>query len=90
MIEIERIIANEGKYSRDVGGYIIHNSEYGKLAKAIEQYVRDSVLLSEDLIKELKLLKSYFDDRMEVVLHKNDIKWDVIDKALQAQKLKGQ
>lgn len=37
----------------------------------------------ERLIKELKLLKSYFEDSREIVLHINDINWKVIDEYLQ-------
>lgn len=36
----------------------------------------------KDLVTELELLKSYFEDTWEVVLHKNDIKWKVIDQAI--------
>ena len=39
----------------------------------------NSGMVSLELIKELELLKSYFEDRMEVVLHRNDIKWKAID-----------
>lgn len=42
----------------------------------------EGVVVDEDLLKELRLLKSYFKDTKEVVLHKNDIKWGSIDKAL--------
>lgn len=38
--------------------------------------------IEEGLRKELELLKSYFEDCMEVVLHRNDIKWSVIDSYL--------
>lgn len=45
-----------------------------------EGYRKHPPVDREDIVKELELLKSYFEDRMQVVLHRNDIKWSVIDK----------
>ena len=55
----------------------------------LEKQVKDLLLACDlgtqkvngvnELIKELELLKSYFEDARVVELHKNDIKWDVIN-----------
>lgn len=42
----------------------------------------DIFKVNPEIIKEIKLLKSYFEDRWEVSLHKNDIKWSVFDDLL--------
>ena len=47
-----------------------------------------AAMLDEELIKELKLLKSYFEDRRIVELHINDICWEAIDKAIIAHQQK--
>ena len=56
----------------------LNASKYAKMLCA--KFGKDnSGMVSLELIKELELLKSYFEDRMEVVLHRNDIKWKAID-----------
>ncbi len=81
---IEGIIDNIGtahsflEEDGSVGEKQYYDVNKKRLATAIEEAIK----VDEDLIKELKLLKSYFEDSREVLLHVNDIKWEHICKAI--------
>lgn len=62
--------------SRDNLGNYASLEQLGDIADYI---LEDRNRIVEPLVKELKLLKSCFEDRREIVLHVNDIDWKSID-----------
>ena len=65
------------------GGYFgTHCHICHESVRVCKCYRASAGVMSAELIKELELLKSYFEDSREVVLHINDINWKVIDACL--------